>query len=105
MSENNFPSASGIASSSSAFASITMAACNAIGYEINKSFLPIIENKIEKNKPSLFGQKDIIEVIHQNSQNNKKLNNNLLKTEKNKKTINNRVHHPEYWKGLKSQMP
>jgi len=78
---------------------------NSIGYEINKSFLPLIENKIGKNKLSLFGhgQRDIIEVIYQNNQNNKKIVNNYLKVIKNNKTINNRIRHPEYWKGLKSE--
>ena len=58
---------------------------NSIGYEINKNFLPVIENKIGRNDPSLFGQKDIIEIIYQNNQNDKKLNNNHLKIIKNNK--------------------
>jgi len=76
---------------------------NSIGYEINKSFLPVIENKIGKNKSSLFGQKDIIEVVYQNNQNNKKIVNTCLKVVKNNKTINNRIRHPEYWKELKGE--
>ncbi len=76
---------------------------NSIGYEINKSFLPVIENKIGKNKPSLFGQKDIIEVVYQNNQNNKKIVNTCSEVIKNNNTINNRIRHPEYWKELKSE--
>jgi len=76
---------------------------NSIGYEINKSFLPVIENKIGKNKPSLFGQRDIQNVSYQNNQNNKKIVNTCLKVIKNNKTINNRIRHPEYWKELKSE--
>lgn len=75
---------------------------NSVGYEINKKFLSTIENKIGKNKPSLFGQKDNVEVIYQNKQNNKK-NTTTAKIAKNGNTINNRVHHPEYWKELKSE--
>jgi len=74
---------------------------NSIGYEINKYFLPTIEDKIGKNKPSLFDQKDVIEVI---CQNNKKENNgHLVKIGENNKTINNRIHHPEYWRTLKNE--
>jgi len=76
---------------------------NSIGYEINKSFLPVIENKVGKNEPSLFDQKDIIEVIYQNNQNSKKIVNTCLKVIKNNKMINNRIRHPEYWKELKSE--
>lgn len=72
---------------------------NSIGYEINKDFLPVIEDKIGAKKSSLFGQKDVIKVIFQND---KKINNgNKSKTAKNNKAISNRVCHPEYWKGLK----
>lgn len=74
---------------------------NSIGYEVNKEFLPIIEDKVGKNKPSLFDQKDIIEVSCQNDK--KENNNHLVKTGKNNKTINNRIRHPEYWKTLKNQ--
>jgi diphosphomevalonate decarboxylase len=42
VSENNFPDAAGLASSSSAFAALTMAGCNAIGYGINKKEMSII---------------------------------------------------------------
>jgi len=73
---------------------------NSIGYEINKGFLPIIEDKIGKNKPSLFDQRDVIEVIYQN---NKKSNNHLVKIGRNNKTINNRIRHPEYWRTLKNE--
>jgi len=73
---------------------------NSIGYEINKGFLPIIEDKIGKNKPSLFDQRDVIEVIYQN---NKKDNNHLVKIGRNNKTINNRIRHPEYWRTLKNE--
>jgi len=74
---------------------------NSIGYEINKDFLPIIEDKIGKNKPSLFDQKDVIEVVYQN--NEKKNNNHLMKIGENNKTINNRIRHPEYWRTLKNE--
>ena len=75
---------------------------NSIGYEINKDFLPIIEDKIGKNKPSLFDQKDIIEIICQNEK--KENNNHLVKIGKdNNRTINNRIRHPEYWKTLKNE--
>ena len=74
---------------------------NSIGYEINKDFLPIIENKIGKNKPSMFNQDDVIEIILQN----KKENSNIegSRNRKNSKSINNRIHHPEYWKTLKAR--
>ncbi|PIS14450.1 DNA methylase N-4, partial [Candidatus Shapirobacteria bacterium CG09_land_8_20_14_0_10_39_12] len=74
---------------------------NSIGYEINKDFLPIIEDKIGKNKPSLFDQRDVIEVIYQNDK--KENSNHLVKIGENNKTINNRIRHPEYWKTLKTQ--
>lgn len=74
---------------------------NSIGYEINKSFLPIIEDKIEKNKQSLFDKRDVIEVICQN--NKKEINNHLVKIGENNKIINNRIRHPEYWKTLKNE--
>ncbi len=75
---------------------------NSIGYEINKDFLSIIEDKIGKNKPSLFDQKDIIEIIRQNDK--KESNNHLVKIGKdNNRTINNRIRHPEYWKTLKNE--
>ncbi len=75
---------------------------NSIGYEINKEFLSVIENKIGKSRPSLFGQKDIIKVIHQNNQSNKKTN-NITGKAKNNNTMDNRIHHPEYWKELKNE--
>jgi len=75
---------------------------SSIGYEINKDFLPIIGDKIGKDKPSLFDQKDVIEVVYQNGEKDSN-NNRLMKTVKNNKTINNRIRHPEYWKELKSR--
>lgn len=72
---------------------------NSIGYEINKNFLPVIENKIGKSR-SLFDQKDTIEVVYQND---KKISgSNNFKIAGNKKAINNRIVHPDYWKELKS---
>ncbi|MBL7155363.1 MAG: site-specific DNA-methyltransferase [Candidatus Portnoybacteria bacterium] len=76
---------------------------NSIGYEINKKFLQVIENKIGKNKPSLFEQKDIIEVIYQN--NKKNSSSSPSKVVKNNKTINNRIRHPEYWKVSRNEIP
>jgi site-specific DNA-methyltransferase (adenine-specific) len=85
---------------------------NSIGYEIHKDFLSIIEDKIGKNKPSLFNQKDIIEVIYQNNPEakqtcygagKKESSNPLVKIGKNNRTINNRIRHPEYWKTLKNE--
>lgn len=75
---------------------------NSVGYEINKDFLPIIEDKIGKNKPSLFDQKDAIEVIYQSNKKDGN-DNRLVKTVKNNKTINNRIRNPEYWKELRSR--
>lgn len=74
---------------------------SSIGYEINKVFLPMIKNKIGKNKSLTFNQDDTIEVIFQN----KKKNNNIKnsKVRRNSKLINNRIHNPEYWKTLKSR--
>lgn len=73
---------------------------NSIGYEINKDFLSLIENKIGKNKPSLFGQNDVIKVVFQNKA--KKNNNRPNKQAgKNNSVLNNRINHPEYWKTLK----
>jgi len=73
---------------------------NSIGYEINKDFLPIIEDKIGKNKPSLFNQKDVVKVVFQN--NKRESNNHFVQTGKNNRAINNRIRHPEYWKTLKT---
>ena len=42
VSENNFPAASGIASSSSAFTALTLAACKATGLELNQKEVSII---------------------------------------------------------------
>ena len=75
---------------------------NSIGYEINKEFLSTIEDKIGKNKPSLFDQKDTIEVICQNNKKDSN-NNHLIKAVENNKAINNRIRHPEYWKTLKKE--
>jgi len=76
---------------------------NSIGYEINKDFLPIIEDKIGKSKSSLFNQKDMIEVVYLN----KDKDNHNKQTGKyknnNNQAINNRIRHPEYWKTLKNQ--
>lgn len=72
---------------------------NSIGYEINKDFLSIIENKIGKNKPSIFNQDDVIEVIFQNKKGDNRVK--TSKVQKNGKLINNRIRHPEYWKTLK----
>lgn len=74
---------------------------NSIGYEINKKFISIIENKVGKNNPSLFNQKDTIEVIAQSKQNNKK-SDDIMLAGKNNSIINNRLRHPEYWKDLKA---
>jgi len=76
---------------------------NSIGYEINKDFLPIIEEKIGKNKLSLFNQKDIIKVVYisKNGNNHKK---QIEKYKVNNiKVINNRIRHPEYWRTLKNE--
>ena len=76
---------------------------SSIGYEINKDFLPIIEEKIGKSKLSLFNQKDIIKVVYIG----KNGNNHSKQIEKykanNGKVINNRIHHPEYWRTLKNE--
>jgi len=76
---------------------------NSIGYEINKDFLPIIEEKIGKSKLSLFNQKDIIKVVFIS----KDKNNHSKQIEKYKvnniKTINNRIRHPEYWRTFKNE--
>jgi len=76
---------------------------NSIGYEINKDFLPIIEEKIGKSKLSLFNQKDIIKVVYISEDEN----NHSKQVEKYKvnniKAINNRIRHPEYWKTLKNE--
>ena len=74
---------------------------SSIGYEINKDFLPIIEEKTGKNKPSLFDQKDVVEIIYQN--NKKENNNHSVKIGENDRAINNRIRHPEHWKELKSR--
>lgn len=75
---------------------------DSIGYEINKDFLPIIEEKVGRNKPSLFDQKDIIEVIQQNRKIESN-NNHLTKTVKSNKIINNRIRHHEYWKEIRNR--
>jgi len=74
---------------------------NSIGYEINSDFLSIIEDKIGKNKPSLFDQKDVIEAVRRDNKN--KNSDCLVRIGENDKIINNRVRHPEYWKTLRSQ--
>lgn len=75
---------------------------NSTGYEINKDFLPIIEDKIGKNKPSLFDQNDVVEIIYQKKE--KENNNQSVKIDKNNKIINNRIRNPEYWKELKTRI-
>ena len=74
---------------------------NSIGYEINKDFLPVIEDKIGKNRLSLFDQRDIIEIVYQD--NKREDSAHLVEIGKNGKKINNRIHHPEYWKTLKKE--
>ncbi|MBU1045951.1 site-specific DNA-methyltransferase [Patescibacteria group bacterium] len=74
---------------------------NSIGYEINKDFLPIIEDKIGKNKPSLFDERDVIEVVYRSNKSNG--GSNHPKIVKDVKMINNRIRHPEYWKTLKNE--
>lgn len=69
---------------------------NSVGYEINKDFLSVIEEKIGENKESLF-KKDTIDVVYQN---NIDVIENSLKA--NDSVINNRIQHPEYWKKLRS---
>jgi len=75
---------------------------NSIGYEINKDFLSIIETRIGKNDPSLFNNKDKINVFFQNNAFAKKANFNL-KLVKSNSLMNNRVNDPEYWKELKNK--
>lgn len=70
---------------------------NSIGYEINKDFLPIIEEKIGKNEKSSPNKNDYFDVIFQK---NKYLPEN--KTKNNSTVLSNRINHPEYWKQLKS---
>lgn len=75
---------------------------NSIGYEINKDFLPVIEEKIGKSKLSLFNQKDVIKVIYiSKNKNNKQFN---KYGSKNKNIINDRVNHPEFWKTLRQNI-
>ncbi len=73
---------------------------NSIGYEINKKFLSTIENKMGKNNPSLFGQRDIIETIYQENKGGKENNNFKEAAMKNDNAIKDRLRHPEYWKSL-----
>ena len=74
---------------------------NSVGYEINKDFLPIIEEKIGKDKKELFFKDDKIEIIFQ-----KNKNEDIPVSGKIKKNdyaiLNNRINHPEYWKQLKN---
>jgi site-specific DNA-methyltransferase (adenine-specific) len=72
---------------------------SSIGYEINKEFLPTIEEKIGKNKKSLFIKNDIFKIIFSKSKEEDIQKN---KTKKNKNTtLNNRINHPGYWKELR----
>jgi len=73
---------------------------NSIGYEINKDFLPMIEEKVGKNKKPLFGKDDLFEIIFQENKENKTILNNKAKN--NSALLNNRINHPEYWKQLKN---
>lgn len=75
---------------------------NSIGYEINKEFLPIIEEKTGKNKNSLFAKDDIFEIILQENKNEKILKNNTKTKKSDGMILNNRINHPEYWKRLKN---
>ena len=76
---------------------------NSIGYEINKDFLPIIEEKIGKSKLSLFNQKDLVEVIYISKDKSNYSRQGERYKDNNTKAINNRIRHPEYWKTLKTQ--
>jgi len=73
---------------------------NSIGYEIKKDFLPMIEEKVGKNKKPLFGKDDLFEIIFQENKENKTILNNKAKN--NSALLNNRINHPEYWKQLKN---
>jgi len=76
---------------------------NSIGYEINKDFLPIIEEKIGKSKLSLFNQKDLVEVIYISKDKSNYSRQGERYKDNNTKAINNRIRHPEYWKTLKNE--
>jgi site-specific DNA-methyltransferase (adenine-specific) len=73
---------------------------NSIGYEINKDFLPIIEEKTGKNKKSLFSEDDVFEISFQKTKNNIISKDNGKAN--NSTTLNNRINHPEYWKQFRS---
>jgi len=75
---------------------------NSIGYEINKNFLTIIEEKIGKNNKSLFAKDDIFEIIYQLNKNIPKNNNNNKIKKNNSAILNNRINGPEYWKQLRN---
>lgn len=70
---------------------------NSIGYEINKKFLSIIEEKVGKNKKSLLDKDDSFETIFQQDRcsSSGEIKNNSA-------VLNNRINHPEYWKQFKS---
>jgi len=69
---------------------------NSIGYEINKKFLPIIEEKIGKNKKSLFGKDDFFDIVFQKNKYTAS-----TKTKNKSAVLNNRVNYPGYRKQFK----
>ena len=75
---------------------------NSIGYEINKDFLPVIKEKIGRNKKSSLTKDDVLEIVYQRSKNETVLNNKSKTKENNRAILNNRINHPEYWKQLKN---
>ncbi len=75
---------------------------NSIGYEINKEFIPLIEDKIGVSKPSLFGDGDVFEIMMQNGA-DIKVKNNSRQYVKKAAAMSNRINDPESWRELQQK--
>jgi len=73
---------------------------NSIGYEINKSYLPVMRQKIGIDKKSLLDEDCKFEIIYQQTKEVSQTKNSVNKGNAKKTSINNRVNDPEYWKTL-----
>ncbi len=70
---------------------------DSLGYEINEDYLSVIQQKIAVNKNYK------INVVYQGKRKVSDTENNLNKSKGKEAIINNRIHHPEYWKTLQEK--
>lgn len=75
---------------------------NSIGYEINKKFLPFIEEKIGVREASLFGEKDVFEFMTMSTTVHK-VKKERKYYEKKNASMSDRINDPEYWRSLQQR--